>query len=249
MCGRYVLPYTWQEIHDHLQAFVDAWDRQVIPEIGEAPPRYNIAPTQPILVLRDNGGLIEPQLMRWGLVPMWVKDPSEFPLVINARFETIMEKPAFRGSMRHHRCLIPASGYYEWRKGADGKKQPYYITMENGGPMAFAGVYSTWMGPSGEEIDTAAIITVPSNPDLKTVHDRMPAIITNEQMTNWLDVRGFDAKDAYKMLNPMPEGTVAFHPVSTRVGSIRNDDEGLIVPVNETPPEPPKKASGQMDLF
>lgn len=249
MCGRYVLPYTWQEIHDHLQAFVDAYDRQVIPEIGEAPARYNIGPTQPILVVRDNAGKAEPQLMRWGLVPMWVKDPNDFPLIINARYETIMEKPAFKGGLRHHRCIIPASGYYEWRKGADGKKQPYYISMADGELMGFAGIYSSWMGPSGEEIDTAAIITVPSNAELKTVHDRMPAIIAKEQLADWLDVRGVDAKDAYKMLRPLPEGVVALHSVSTRVGSINNDDEGLIAPVTEARPEPPKKTSGQMDLF
>lgn len=244
MCGRYTLTTPpsvfaeWADITADITAGVDFF-----------PPRFNIAPTQPIVLVIDEAGNRKAVLMRWGLMPMWVKDPQDFPLIINARYETIMEKPAFKGGMRHHRCIIPASGYYEWRKGTDGKKQPYYITLENGELMGFAGIYSTWMGPSGEEIDTAAIITVPSNAQLKTVHDRMPAIISKEQMTDWLDVRGIDAKEAYEMLGPLPEGVVAMHPVSTRVGSIKNDDEGLIVPVSEERPEPPKKAGGQMDLF
>lgn len=249
MCGRYVLPYTWQEIHDHLDGFIKSMQVKPGDVVTKMPPRYNIAPTQPIFVMYEEAGQTKANMMRWGLVPSWVKDPREFPLIINARFETIREKPAFRGSLRHHRCIVPASGYYEWRKGADGKKQPYFITRKDGEPMIFAGVYSDWMGPSGEEIDTAAIITVPANPEMKHLHDRTPAIISKQQVRDWLDVGNVDAKEAYKMLGPLPEGVAAFYPVSTRVGSIKNDDENLVTPMEEEKPEPAKKASGQLDLF
>lgn len=239
MCGRYTLTIP--------PAVLGEWFETI--DGVDYPPRYNIAPTQPILIVLDQEGGRQAMLMRWGLVPMWVKDPQEFPLIINARAETIMEKPSFRGGLRHHRCIIPASGYYEWRKGPDGKKQPYYITMENGEPMALAGVYSTWMGPSGEEIDTAAIITVPANPELKHVHDRMPAMISKAQMDDWLNVRAVGDKEAHAMLVPLPEGIVALHPVSTRVNGVTNDDEGLIEPTSAEQPTPPKKTGGQLDLF
>lgn len=242
MCGRFTLMVPPAVLHEWLQA-VDGIDY---------PPRYNIAPTQPLIVIfneLDGKRQRRAILMRWGLVPLWVKDPREFPLIINARAETIMQKPSFRGSLRHHRCIIPASGYYEWRKGPDGKKQPCYITMQDGSPMAFAGVYSNWMGATGEEIDTAAIITVPANTKLKPVHARMPAIIPNELMDDWLDIRNISDKQAHRMLAPLPESAAVFHPVSTRVGGITNDDEGLIVPVSEDRPTPPKKTNEQMDLF
>lgn len=242
MCGRFTLTLPPAVLRDWLQA-VDGIDY---------PPRYNIAPTQPLIVIfneLDGKHQRRAILMRWGLVPLWVKDPREFPLIINARAETIMQKPSFRGSLRHHRCIIPASGYYEWRKGPDGKKQPYYITMQDGAPMAFAGVYSNWMGATGEEIDTAAIITVRANAKLKPVHERMPAIIPNELLDDWLDIRNISDKQAHRMLVPLPESAAVFHPVSTRVGSITNDDAGLIAPVTEDRPVPPKKTNEQMDLF
>ena len=130
MCGRFTYKMTWRQIHDLLEEFSVAVDA-VGEGVTEHPARYNIAPTQPIIVIfesRDGGIKREARLMRWGLVPSWVKDPREFSLIINARVETIMEKPSFRGGIQHHRCLIPASGYYEWRTGPDGKKQPFHIT-------------------------------------------------------------------------------------------------------------------------
>lgn len=239
MCGRFTLTMQPEILAEWVEVSLGV----------DFPPRFNIAPTQPILVILDMEGLRQSALMRWGLVPNWVKDPREFPLIINARSETIMEKPSFRGSLRHHRCIIPASGYYEWRTGTDGKKQPYYITLKDGAPMAFAGVWSTWMGPEGEEIDSAAIITLPASPELKHIHDRMPAMLERETFADWLNVKGVGEKQAQAMLKPLPEGVVEFHPVSTRVGSIRNDDEGLVVEVTPDKPIPKKKSSGQMDLF
>jgi putative SOS response-associated peptidase YedK len=146
MCGRYayILP------PDAMLALFKILNELIYP------PRYNIAPTQPIPVVWEQQGRRTAQLVRWGFVPGWVKDPREFPLLINARSEGMAEKPAFRDALKHQRCVIPASGYYEWMKRPDGSKQPYYITEADGRTMAFAGLYSTWMGPEGEEIDTAA---------------------------------------------------------------------------------------------
>lgn len=240
MCGRFTLnlaPAVLQEWFDIIEGV-------------DYPPRFNIAPTQPVIVIADQEKLRRAILMRWGLVPMWVKDPREFPLIINARTETLPEKPAFKGGLRHHRCIIPASGYYEWRKGADGKKQPYYITLKDSEPMAFAGVYSTWMGPDGEEIDTTAIITLSANKDIRHIHERMPALIGKSQIDDWLNVRGMNEKEAYAMLRALPEGKLDWHPVSTRVNSVQNDDLHLLDVVSEARPETPKKpVSKQMDLF
>lgn len=219
------------------------------------PPRYNIAPTQPIIAIWEQQGRRTAQLVRWGLVPAWVKDPKTFPLVINARAETMGEKPAFRGALKNERCIIPASGYFEWMTGKDGRKRPYYITLADGRPMALAGLYSTWSGPEGEEVDTAAIVTVASSVDLASIHDRMPAILAStEAVDTWLNTRDAGAHEARQFALPLPPGATKFHPVSPRLGSGKLDDPSLIEPVTLEPPEPPaprKKAAGggQMDLF
>lgn len=243
MCGRFTLTappgvlFEWFDIFDG----------------PEFPPRYNIAPTQPIIVVLEGDGPRRTELMRWGLMPNWVKDPREFPLIINARAETILEKPSFRGALRHHRCIIPATGYYEWRTGPDGKKQPFYITLKDGAPIAFAGVWASWMGPEGEEIDSAAIVTVPASDDLKEVHHRMPVMLEQDQIADWLNVREVPEKEAFQMLKPLPEGKTKLHPVSRRVNTAHDDDEKLVEEVTvekpEPKPKPKKKSSGQMDLF
>lgn len=221
-------------------------------------PRYNIAPTQPVAAIWEEGGRREGHFARWGLVPRWVKDPREFPLLINARAESMREKPAFRDALKHGRCVVPASGYYEWHTGPDKKKRPYYITRADGEPMALAGLYATWSGPEGEEVDSVATITVPANRQLSVVHDRMPAILMgDQQVDDWLNVREVRADEAAQMALPLEDGILKFHPVSTRVNSARDDDPGLIVEVTEEKPEPVvvkvKKAAGggggQMDLF
>lgn len=251
MCGRFTYQMTWKEIHDLLQEFFAALDT-FGDGVADHPARYNIAPTQPVVVIHQNNGKGEARLMRWGLVPVWVKDPRKFSLIINARVETIREKPSFRGGLAHHRCVVPASGYYEWRTGLDGKKQPFYITASHGGPLMMGGIYSTWMGPDGEEVDTVAIITMPANTDIAGIHDRMPALLPGNRLADWLDVRAISAEDAFQMLVPAPEGTLNAWPVSTRVNSNHNDDPELIEPVSAekpSPPERPKKAAGQGELF
>lgn len=220
-------------------------------------PRYNIAPTQPIVAIWESGARREAHFARWGLVPGWVKDPREFPLLVNARAESMADKPAFRDPLKHGRCIVPASGYYEWHTGPDKKKQPYYITRADGEPMALAGLYATWSGPEGEEIDSVATITVAANRQLSEIHDRMPAILLDPaQQDDWLNVREVRPRDAAQMALPLADGVLKFHPVSTRVNSARDDDPGLIEPITLDKPEPPaprpKKAAGgggQMDLF
>jgi putative SOS response-associated peptidase YedK len=242
MCGRYAStlpPEMMVELFNLL--------KQV-----ELVPRYNIAPTQPIVAIWEQEGRREARFARWGLVPGWVKDPREFPLLINARVETMAEKPAFRDALKHGRCIIPASGYYEWHTNPDKTKQPYYITMADDRPMALAGLYASWMGPNGEEIDSVATITVPANPQLSEIHDRMPAILDGEAIDNWLNVRDVRAYTAAQLALPLEDGVLKFHPVSTRVNSARDDDAGLIEPVPVQKPQPrPKKVAGggQLDLF
>ena len=245
MCGRYAVTLPPEAMRDLFKT-ANAID---------FPPRHNIAPTQPIVAIMEEQGMRVAKLVRWGFVPGWVKDPREFPLLINARAESMAEKPAFRDALKHMRCVIPASGYYEWRTGPDKTKQPYYITMADDEPMALAGLYSIWVGPDGEEVDTAATITVAANPDLAVIHDRMPAILTAETIDDWLNVREVNARAAHPLARPLPPGVVKFHPVSTRVNSAKMDDAGLLEAVTVERPEPqakPKKVragSGQLDLF
>jgi len=212
-------------------------------------PRYNVAPTQPVAAIWEQHGRREARFARWGLVPGWVKDPREFPLIINARVETMAEKPAFRDALKHGRCIIPANGYYEWHTNPDKSKQPYYITLSDDRPMALAGFVASWMGPNGEEIDSVATITVPANAQLSAVHDRMPAILEGEAIEAWLDVGTVRAREAAQLALPLAEGAVKFHPVSRRVNSARDDDPGLIAAVTLEKPAPPPPRSGQMSLF
>lgn len=249
MCGRYayILP------PDAMLALFKMLNELVYP------PRYNIKPTEPIVAIWEQQGRRTGQLVRWGLVPSWVKDPREFPLLINARAESMAEKPAFRGSLRNQRCIIPASGYYEWMKGPDGTRQPYYITQADDAPMAFAGLYSTWMGPEGEEIDTAAIVTVEPNLEISSVYERMPAILRGEDAVGrWLNTRDVDAREAQQLAGPPPPGSMKYHPVGKAIGSATAEGPELLRPVTleeaeaDARPARKKKAAadgGQLDLF
>ena len=240
MCGRYAStlpPEMMQELFGLLNKLVIV-------------PRYNIAPTQPVAAIWESHGRREGHFARWGLVPGWVKDPRDFPLLVNARVETMAEKPAFRDALKHGRCIIPASGYFEWHTNPDKSKQPYYITFADDRPMALAGFYTTWMGPQGEEVDTVATITVPANGQLSEIHDRMPAILKGSAIDDWLNVRQVRAREAAQLTLPLEDGALKFHPVSTRVNSAKDDDPGLIERVELEPPRPKKVAGGgQMSLF
>ena len=224
-------------------------------------PRYNIAPTQPIVVVRvgDKGRELLP--MRWGLLPSWVKDPNDFPLLINARAEGIAQKPSFRAAFKRRRCLVPASGFYEWQATGGKTKQPYWIAPENGGLIAFAGLWETWIGADGSEIDTAAIVTRDANAALQPIHHRMPVLIEPGDFDLWLS-DSVDPKAAETLLTAPPDDRLSAVPVSTRVNRVANDDASLWEPVEPASPESPEPArpatkrrrrkmanNGQADLF
>lgn len=217
MCGRYTLISAPEAIRALFR----------YAEQPNFPARYNIAPTQPIAIVRLAEGKRQLALVRWGLLPSWVKDPRNFALLINARGESLLDKPAFRNAMRRRRCLIPADGFYEWKR-AGGGKQPYYIHPADGGPMAFAGLWETWTGPNGEEMETAAIVTTSANRTLAAIHDRMPVIVPPDAFDFWLDCRNVDAETAAALIAPAREGLLEVHPVSTAVNRTANDSPALI---------------------
>ncbi len=204
------------------------------PERPNFPARYNVAPTQPVpVVLHEQGGR-HFRLVRWGFWPGWLKDPKDFPLIINARVETVLEKATFRGAIRHRRCVFLADGFYEWRREGTGRaatKTPFLIRRADGAPMALAGLWEGWMGADGSEVDTAAIVTTGANGTLAAVHDRMPAILAPDQVERWLDARATDAMEAAALCRPCPDDWLRMEPVSPRVNDARNDDAGLIEPV------------------
>jgi putative SOS response-associated peptidase YedK len=223
MCGRFALKALPEEV----QALFGTIDAEPFP------PRYNIAPTQPIAVVREEHGKRELALVRWGLVPAFVEDPRRFSLLINARAEGIMDKNVYKNAMRYRRCLVPASGFYEWQKGKGtirkaGPSQPYWISPATGGLMAFAGLWETWSDRDGGEIDSGCIVTTAANAAVAPIHDRMPVVIAEAEFGTWL--RG-ETNDALALLKPAPEGSLQAVPVSDRVNKADNDDPGLIEPV------------------
>jgi len=230
MCGRYSITSAPEAIRALFR----------YEEAPEFPPRYNVAPTQPIPVVRLIDGKRRFSLMRWGLVPAWVKDPAGFSLLINARGETVCDKPAVRNAMKYRRCLIPADGFYEWQAGARGK-QPFYIRAKDGAPLAFAGLWETWTGPNGEELDTAAIVTTRANATLSPLHDRMPVIVSPEAFDLWLDCTHVDARTAEALIAPAPDNQLEFWPVSTLVNRTANDHPNLMQPSAPEAKQKPEK--------
>ncbi|MBI4276187.1 MAG: SOS response-associated peptidase [Rhizobiales bacterium] len=222
MCGRYAITSSPEAIRE-LLGYMDQ---------PNFPKRYNVAPTQPIPIVRIADGRRRFALVRWGLIPSWVKDPRTFMLLINARGESLKEKPAFRAAIRHRRCLIPADGFYEWRQ-AGTHKQPYYIYLKSGGPFAFAGLWESWHGPNGEETESGAIVTTHANALLAPLHARMPVIVEPAAYDLWLDCQKVDADTASALIMPAREGLLAVHPVSIAVNRVTNDDARLIEPVAE----------------
>ena len=221
MCGRFVItsaPAALRQLFGYV-------------EQPNFPPRYNVAPTQPIPVVLVENGARHFRLMRWGLLPGWVRDPRGFTLLINARSETVLEKPAFKRAIRRRRGLIPADGYYEW-KVADGRKQPFFIHRADGAPLGFAAVFETWAGPNGEELDTVAIVTAAAGEDLATLHDRVPVTISPRDFERWLDCRGDEIDSILPLMTAPGIGEFAWHRVSTRVTRGANDDEQLLLPIS-----------------
>lgn len=218
MCSRYSLTSPPEAVRSYFGTF----NRE------EFPPRYNIAPTQPVLIVRDDlRHERELTLVRWGLIPSWVKDPGAFSTLINARAETAAEKPSFRAAMRHRRCLVPTDGFYEWT-GEKGAKQPHLIRPKGGGLMAMAGLWEHWIGADGSEIDTMAILTVAANRTMEPIHDRMPAILPPDAFAAWLDCRSGSATVAMAMLAPAADDLLQVIPVSRRLNNPRNEGPGVL---------------------
>jgi putative SOS response-associated peptidase YedK len=221
MCGRFVITSAPEALR-RLFGYVDR---------PNFPPRYNVAPTQPVPVVIIENAVRQFRLMRWGLIPAWVKDPRGLALLINARAETVLDKPAFKNAFRRRRCLIPADGYYEWSQ-SEARKRPYFIHARDGHPFGFAGLAETWIGPNGEELDTVAIVTTAASADLKVLHPRVPVTIGANDFERWLDCTSDDANDAMALLAPHAQGEFLWHQVSTRVNRAANDDAQLILPIS-----------------
>lgn len=219
MCGRYIIISSPEAIRA-----LFGYD-----ERPNFPPRYNVAPTQPIPVVRLLDGKRSFALMRWGFVPSWVKDPKTVSLLINARGESVLDKPAFRNAMRRRRCLIPADGFYDWRRGEP--KRPYFVRPKSGEPLAFAGLWETWSGPNGEELDTAAIITTRANRTLSAIHERMPVVVAPDDFDRWLDCANVEAATAAELLAPAAAGLLECYEVAPAVNRVTNDSVELIAPV------------------
>ena len=194
-------------------------------------PSYNIAPSQEIAAIIDDGAR-KLVCLRWGLIPFWAKDPAIGNRMINARSETVADKPSFRTALRKQRCLIPADGYYEWRKDS-AVKIPVYFTLKSGEPFAMAGLYEQWLSPEGEEIRTCTIITTEANEMAEQVHHRMPVIVPRQQQALWLDP-GVQESDKLKaILQPYPAEAMTCYEVSRLVNSPKNNSPACIEPVQE----------------
>ncbi len=223
MCGRFSQVQSWGELHD----LYSLADQDYIPNLQ---PRYNVAPSQDVTAIRQSEtGERELVRLRWGLIPFWAKDETIGYKTINARAETVAEKPAFRAAFRKRRCLIPASGFYEWQgSGSGSPKRPFYITGRDGAPLAFAGLWERWEG-ADQPVESCTIIVTAANAFLKPVHDRMPVILAPGDFSAWLDL---GTTDSAKLLRPCPDDWLGVCPVSTRVNNPKNDDPACIEEVS-----------------
>ena len=219
MCGRYSIKTPPEDLF-RLFAVTDMLNLE---------PRYNMAPMQTGPVVRDRDGKRHMDRLRWGLVPGWAQDESRAASLINGRSETVAEKPAFRDAYAKRRCLVPADGFYEWRKVAGGK-QPYRVSLEGERPFAFAGLWECWE-KGAEPVETFTLLTVDADPRIEHIHHRMPVMLSEpEEFARWLDG---DTEDRAVLLRPYGKEDLVFTPVSTRVGNVRNDDPALMEPVVE----------------
>jgi putative SOS response-associated peptidase YedK len=221
MCGRFTLTADQDSFEDRFSftGFDLGWV-----------PSFNIAPTQEVLTVTNDGSENRPELMRWGLVPSWAKDPKIGNRMINARSETLTEKPSFRTAFERRRCLIPADGFYEWKREGKAKK-PMLITANPGGLFAFAGLWETWKQPDDCWLLTCAIITTSANEFMTSIHDRMPVILPRESEALWLDPEERDTAMLSELLLPYDSDRMEAYEVSTLVNSPRNNFPEVIEPV------------------
>lgn len=224
MCGRYALKTSVPEIARILGAETNA----------EFAPSYNVAPSRHVPVCRASAeGRRELSLLRWGLVPHWAKELSDRYRMINARAETVADKPAFRGPFRSRRCLVPADGYFEWKAGPE-RKQPYFIHRNDDSPVFLAGLWDRWEKGQDGSLDSFAIVTTSASERLSSVHDRMPVILDPDDHEAWLNPELKNPKDLLSLLKPNPGKELLLTPVSTFVNNPRNDDPRCLHSISQT---------------
>ncbi len=217
MCGRFTLTQSPETV---AQAFSI--------EVPQFPPRYNIAPSQPVgVVVQSADRQRQFRLMQWGLIPSWAKDSSIGSKLINARSETVHEKPSFRSAFKRRRCLITADGFYEWQKQGSGRKQPFYFSMKDKAIFAFAGLWESW-----QDIETCTILTTSANELLQPIHERMPVIVRPEDYYLWLDPTVQQAEILSRIFEPFPFDKMFATSVSTAVNTPSTDSEVCIQPLN-----------------
>jgi len=219
MCGRFALAATKQAISEYFGVLVH----------DDLPPRYNIAPTQQIVVVAHDGKKLV-QWMHWGLIPSWAKDPEIAARTINARAETAAEQPAFREAFRHRRCLIPAEGFYEWKPQARQAKQPYFIHLTESPLMGLAGLWDRWQSPTGEIIESCTVLTTTANDVLRPLHDRMPVILPPEHFDEWLNP-STPLPLIQSLLRPYPAQAMRAYPVGVQVSKPAHEGPDCIAPV------------------
>ncbi len=227
MCGRFTLTSTPESLAERFG-------------LGAPPdcaPRFNIAPGQHVLAIRADGGERAAGLLRWGLVPAWSGPEAAGAALINARSETAAVRPAFRDAFRARRCIVPASGFYEWADRGDFR-QPYWIAPSDGAPLGIAGLWERWIAPGGARLETCALLTTAANARIAELHDRMPAILAPDTYAAWLDPTR-DVASLAELLAPLAPDALALRPVGTRVNRIENDDAALLDAV----PEPLRQPS------
>lgn len=225
MCGRLSQNLTWQQIYT-LYTLPAATPRL------DPLPRYNGAPTQDFALCRlDGSGMRTMAVLRWGLVPFWAKDVKIGARLINARAETVREKPSFRSAFRARRCLIPANGWFEWkRSGKSGSgKQPFFLALESGSPVTFAALWEQW-DRDGRHLETFTIITTEASPGLSEIHDRQPAVVDPDDFTDWLDP-GTPPETLKEIIGPAHEGPYEIRPVSDMVNRVANDTPDILAPL------------------
>jgi putative SOS response-associated peptidase YedK len=226
MCGRFTLRSSEGAVAEEFGLLVG-------PESGDWRPRYNIAPSQPVAVVRASPvahGAHELVRLRWGLIPAWAKDAKIGNRLINARADSIADKPAFRAAFRRRRCLVVADGFYEWRQ-AGKQRQPYFVHLQDDRPFAFAGLWESWEGPAHAAIESCTIVTTDANDLLRPIHDRMPVVLAPADCARWLDPAVVPPESLAALLRPYPSGRMQLHAVGPLVNSPTHDDPRCVEPI------------------
>lgn len=243
MCGRYAASRNPDDL-------VEEFEVERVETVECFEPDYNVAPTKPVPAVLVRGGQRKLRLLRWGLVPSWAADPSIGSRLINARVETVADKPAFRRALAARRCLLPADGYYEWYGDQRGRKQPFFIRPREGGVLAMAGLYELWRDPALERDDpaawlwSAAVLTTAAEDALRHLHDRMPLLVERDRWAAWLHPDSSEVNELAELLVPAEPGRLEAYPVSAAVGDVANNRPALIEPLPAAPGVPGTRPGG-----